>query len=171
LVDRPEWGAAPPTAPPRLGAVELAVVHHTATPWDAGPGPAAVRAICELHREGRGWDDLAYNFLIDRRGRVYEGRAGGPERAVVGAHTRGWNRRSTGIAVIGSYETEPPTAPALDALERLLAWKLRLHGLNPGEGTVLGHRDLESSSRCPGSALQAALPAIRERAGRIASGA
>jgi hypothetical protein len=169
VIPRACWGAPSASGPPAMGRVEAALIHHTATEWDAGPAPVALRSICELHRERRGWSDIGYNLLIGADGAVYEGRAGGVERAVVGAHARGWNGRTTGIALIGSYEQEPPAAPALEALARVLAWKLALHGIRPGDETVLGHRDVDETSVCPGDALQASLPAVRRRAAEIAA--
>jgi len=136
----------------------------------------------------RQWDDVGYNFLVDRCGTIYEGRAGGVERAVVGAHTQGFNRRTSGIAAIGTFTAGVPVPKALtDAIAALAAWKLGLSDIDPrgtarlvssnglsryAAGTaallpaVVGHR-AGFSTTCPGAALQARLPAIREAAARL----
>jgi hypothetical protein len=148
IVPRSAWlaGGPAPRRAPTFGRVECAVVHHTAM---AG----GITAVHALHQIERGWDDIGYNLLVDGAGRVYEGRAGGVERAVVGAHALGWNRRSTGIALLGDHSAEPATPAALDALFTLLDWKLGLHGLTAGAETVCLHGDLAATA-CPGAALR-----------------
>lgn len=90
-----------------------------------------------FHVMSNHWRDIGYNFLIDKCGTVYEGRAGGVAKPVMGAHTLGFNSDSTGIAVLGAFtDTEPPR-PAIDAIARLTAWKLGLYGVDPRTMTKL----------------------------------
>ena len=63
-----------------------------------------------------GYCDIAYNFLIDRYGQIYEGRAGGISKAVVAAHAGGFNTGSTGVALIGTYTRPQPPPAQWDAL-------------------------------------------------------
>ena len=144
-----------------------------------------VLGICRYHRNSNGWDDVGYNFLVDKYGQIFEGRAGGIDRPVMGAQAQGYNSVSTGVANLGTYEDIPQTDAAIDAIARLLAWKLPLHGA-PVEGRhtvvsaggssnrypsgarvtferISGHRD-GNSTACPGSQLYAQLPRIRELA-------
>ena len=161
-------------------------MHHTEggnvyTPEQA---PGIVLAIAHYHRDTKGWNDVGYNFLVDRYGTIYEGRAGGIDHAVVGAHAQGFNRFSTGIAILGSFTSELPPDAALAAVARLIAWKLPLHGtpvtgeitVTAGGGSlsrygygakvplqrISGHRDGDSTD-CPGTALYGQLPALRAR--------
>ena len=101
-------------APPQLRGltVRFAVVHHTAgsNDYTRAEAPAVVRAIELYHVKGNGWNDIGYNFLVDRFGTVYEGRYGGVDRNVVGAHALGFNRGSVGVAVLGTYIDAPPPA-------------------------------------------------------------
>ena len=90
------------------------------------------------HQEPRTGTTSRYNFLVDRFGTIYEGRYGGVSRGVVGAHVYGFNTGSTGISVMGTFIDEAPPAEAVAALERLLAWKLAVHGLDPS-GTARAH--------------------------------
>ena len=162
----------------------MAHVHHTAGTNAYGPeqAPAIVRAIQTYHVKGNGWNDIGYNALVDRFGTVYEGRFGGIDRNVVGAHARGFNTGSFGIAVLGDFRTASPTAASVDALVRTLAWRLDLahvdplgtfNGIssgnerfNPGIPVFLraisGHRDTGLTT-CPGERLYAQLPAIASR--------
>ena len=171
----------------------MAFVHHTENPNGYSPGevPAMLLAIYAFHRYVNGWDDIGYNFVVDLYGRIFEARAGGIDEPVVGAHAGGYNYASSGVAVLGSFMSVPVSAPARTALERLLAWKLSLHGV-PGEGSltvrvsaagarfsrfpanarvplprVAGHRDGDSTD-CPGNVLYGELPGIRSGVRRLA---
>jgi hypothetical protein len=190
IVARRAWaqGMAPPRVAPGYGAVRLAFVHHTENPngYLAGEVPAMLRAIYVYHRFARGWNDIGYNFVVDLYGRIFEARAGGIDEPVVGAQAGGYNLASTGVAVLGSFAGTPISSAAREALERLLAWKLALHGapamgrvtvrVNPAGAVysrfpanarvplprIAGHRDGDSTD-CPGDALYGELPAIRRR--------
>ena len=171
---RSEWGAQPPTSSPRTAGsgVSLTVVHHTATPNDYRPDqvPARMRSMQSYH-QGLGWADLGYNIVVDRFGQVWEGRAGGLDRAVIGAHASGFNAGSFGVAVIGNFVNAAPTQASLDSLARVIGWKAAIHGFDPG-GTVdfngalrpvvIGHRDVGRTA-CPGR-IADAFPEIRSAA-------
>ncbi|RPI28098.1 MAG: hypothetical protein EHM52_05320, partial [Actinomycetota bacterium] len=134
-VTRAGWGADESLRrdDPVYATVKMAFVHHTAggNTYTAAQAPGIVRGIYTYHVLGLGWNDIGYNFLVDRYGTVYVGRYGGPARGVVGAHAYGFNTGSTGVSVMGTFTDEVPPAPATDALGHLLAWKLEVHGLDP----------------------------------------
>ena len=160
--------------PEYADTVRYALVHHTATANNYGPGDSAaiVRGIYYFHTHTNAWCDIGYNFLVDRFGQVFEGRAGGVDAAVVGAHASGFNRQSTGAAVIGTFSTEAVPEAAASGLQRLLNWKLARHRIDPmgqvrvGDRTlpaIAGHRDVNATD-CPGQRLQERLPSIRQQA-------
>src|SRR6185369_298026 len=129
LLGREAWGAneAIRRAPPTYAkSVQFALVHHTAgsNSYTASQSAAIVRGIEVYHVKGNGWNDIGYNFLVDKYGQVFEGRAGGIERNVIGAHSQGFNTGSVGIAVIGTYDKSGLPVPARTALEQLLSWRL-----------------------------------------------
>jgi hypothetical protein len=136
IVSRSGWKAndeilrGKPVYAPRI---QLAIVHHTANANDYTPAEAAaiVRGIELYHVQANGWNDIGYNFLVDRYGNVYEGRAGGITRNVVGAHAEGFNRGTVGVALIGNFASAKPTKAMEDALVRLLAWRLDLAHVDP----------------------------------------
>ena len=190
IIARAAWaqGHAPPRHVPEYGTVKLAFVHHSETPngYGAGQVPSILFSIFVYHRYVRDYFDIGYNFAVDAYGRIWEARAGGIDQAVIGAHAGGYNTESTGVVVLGSFAGVAPPPAALSALERLLAWKLALHGVPalgrvsvevspdgavytafaPGSHVSLpriaGHRDGDQTS-CPGEALYARLPSIRPR--------
>jgi hypothetical protein len=173
------WRKYPPRYAPNL---EMAFVHHTATSnsYSASDVSAIIRGIYHHHVFGRGYDDIAYNFLIDRYGRIFEGRAGGITEPVIGGHTKGMNSRTTGAALIGTFDRVSPPAGMTSALERFLAWKLDVHHVPPtgkvlmtsagsdkyAPGTkvwmnrIAGHRDAQATG-CPGSRVYNNLNTIR----------
>lgn len=156
-------------------------VHHTvnANNYTAAEVPGIIRAIYSYHVKTRGWSDIGYNFLVDRFGRIWEGRAGGVDRPVVGAHTLGYNNYSFAMSAIGNYETASPTSAMLNAYGALFAWKLSLHGVDAASTSqrigskyfpaVNGHRDAGSTA-CPGRYLYAKIGRIRELASAAQKG-
>src|SRR5262249_24801166 len=136
IVSRAMWGADESIVrnKPRIApAVHFPVVHHTAgtNAYTPAQSAAIVRGIEVYHVKGNGWDDIGYNFLVDRFGQVFEGRAGGITKNVVGAHAQGFNRGSVGVSVIGSYSRRAPSAVAQQALVSLLAWRLDVAHVDP----------------------------------------
>jgi hypothetical protein len=189
IVTRRGWGADERLRGSFLytRTVKVAFVHHTAMSnnYACGQSAAIIRSIYRYHVRSNGWRDVGYNFFVDKCGKIYEGRAGGVARAVMGAHTYGFNHDSTGIAVLGSYNSTNPSGAAVNAVSRLVAWKLGLHGVDPrgtaamtsGGGkypkgatvrlrTVSGHRDGYVTG-CPGNRLYAKLGTIRSTAARL----
>ncbi|MGW3268607.1 peptidoglycan recognition protein family protein [Streptomyces sp. NPDC001056] len=194
IVPRSAWlyGAARHIQPPpRYDDRVVAVfVHHTDSPnaYRCADTPEIIRRLYAGQTGVRQWDDIGYNFLVDRCGTIYEGRAGGVDRAVMGAHAQGFNHRTAGIAAIGTFTAGVPVPRAMtDAIAALAAWKLGLSDIDPRArvrlvssnghsrfraGTtvtlpaVAGHNDGFMTS-CPGAALTARLPDIRETAARL----
>ncbi len=171
---RAEWSPRPPSGIFDIGTVEGAVIHHTAgtNNYYASNVPAILRGIQNYHMDARGWFDTGYNFLIDKYGRIWEGRAGGIENTIWGVHSHSFNRIATGVSVMGNYDLVQPPSAAVTALISFLAWKLTLHGVS-ADGSmynylsgyapaIITHRDVpEASTSCPGRYLYALLSGIR----------
>ena len=185
IIPRASWGAdesirrdkVPVYAP----ALRFAVIHHTVNTNNYTPAESAaiVRGDYVYHVKGNGWNDIGYNFLVDKYGQVFEGRYGGIDRAVVGAHALGFNYGSVGIALIGTYDSVGISAAARAALVRLLAWRLDVAHIDPlsfvnvisggnqkfpkgipvNLRAISGHRDVYFTD-CPGNALYNEIPSI-----------
>jgi uncharacterized protein with LGFP repeats len=174
---REDWGAdesirtwKPEYAP----TIKAATLHHTvnANDYTAAEVPAMIRAIYRYHAVSRGWGDIGYNVLVDKFGQVWEGRYGGLESTVIGAHARGYNTGTVGVALLGNYDSVDTTAPMIDAAEAFIAWKFALFHVDPtatasftgGGGrkvpTIFGHRDVGSTA-CPGRYGYARLSEMR----------
>lgn len=188
LRGRQAWGADERLrdGPPRYNrTIQQVHVHHTvnSNAYQRSDVPGLIRGMYRYHTQNLGWSDLGYNFLVDKFGRIWVGRAGGARRPVRGAHTLGFNSTSTGVAVIGNYETARPWRKTRTALVQLAAWKLDKYGRHPRSRvkvyshgsdrfpagrtvrlpTIAGHRDTNLTA-CPGQHLYDQLPRIRRRA-------
>jgi N-acetylmuramoyl-L-alanine amidase/FlgD Ig-like domain len=191
IVSRSSWGANEEilrAAPRYAKTVSFGVVHHTAGTNAYRPtnSAAIVRGIELYHVRGNGWNDIGYNFLVDRYGQVFEGRAGGIDRNVIGAHAQGFNTGSVGVAVIGNYSASAISPAAERALARLLAWRLDVAHVDPlgalnwtsggnpkyPRGTpvhlraISGHRDTGFTS-CPGARLYARISELAREVAAI----
>ncbi|MDQ1028780.1 hypothetical protein QF035_006362 [Streptomyces umbrinus] len=190
IVTRRGWGADETLRERNFSytkTVKAAFVHHTASGnnYRCAQAPSVIRSIYRYHVKSSGWRDIGYNFLIDKCGNIYEGRAGGVAKPVMGAHTLGFNTNSMGIAVLGSFGASNPPAAAVKAIAKLTAWKLGLFGANPKGKTYLksgggnlyrkgknvrlnvisGHRD-GFATECPGGRLYAKLGTARATSAR-----
>lgn len=194
VVSRTDWKAdesLSSEAPDYLDGVKAVFVHHTAqtNAYSCADSAAIVRGLHAYHVKSQGWKDLGYNFVVDKCGTVFEGRKGGVDRPVMGAHTYGFNRDTTGIAVIGMYTDTRAATAATTAVARVAAWKLGQYRGDPAGSVQLtagangknfagkqftagqaypfqqisGHRD-GFNTECPGGSLYAQLPAVRSLA-------
>jgi hypothetical protein len=184
IIRRTQWGADESivrAGPEFADRVRFAVVHHTAgtNSYTAAQSAAIVRGIQRYHVLANGWNDIGYNFLVDKYGQIFEGRGGGIDRNVVGAHAQGFNTGSTGVSLLGTYSSSRISTAGRSALVKLLAWRLdvahvdplsRLTWISGGNpeypaGTpvrlraISGHRDTGPTS-CPGTALYGQLLGI-----------
>ncbi|MFG2333354.1 N-acetylmuramoyl-L-alanine amidase [Streptomyces sp. NPDC048604] len=198
ITTRAGWGAdesLSPEAPTYLpaGKIKAVAVHHTAATNDysCADSAAIVRGIYAYHikpatQGGNGWKDIGYHFLVDKCGTIFEGRKGGMDLPVVGAHTYGFNSETTSISLIGDYSTTAPSKSQLISAARIAAWKLGQYGVDPAGtttltagdvgtnyfgkswakgaqlpfSTVFGHRD-GYNTQCPGTTGYGQLPTIR----------
>lgn len=180
---RKSWGANEKLrkgSPDYANSVKAAVVHHTAgaNGYKAEDVPSILRGIYSFHTKGRGWSDVGYNVLADKYGRLWEGRAGGVDKAVIGAHVAGYNTGTFGISVMGTFEKSAPPQKTIDAVNHAIAWKLSMNGVSADAKTtvagkkirtVVGHRDLGQTS-CPGAAFYSKLGGMRSAITKMQKG-
>jgi hypothetical protein len=189
ILRRSAWGANErwmTWTPEYVAYVKASAIHHTATTnsYSAAQVPGILRSIYRFHAVSRGWGDIGYNVLVDRFGRLWEGRAGGLSRPVVGAHSGGYNSYTTGVSFIGDHRARAVPAGSREAAARFLAWKFSispafdprgLTRLTGGGSTsryppgttitayrIHGHRRTNATT-CPGARGVAALGPLRRR--------
>jgi N-acetylmuramoyl-L-alanine amidase/S-layer homology domain len=165
-----------------------AIVHHTVNANDYAESDVAdmLYGIQRYHMATRGWDDIGYNFVVDRFGRVWQARQGDVFEPITAGHTTGLNAESVGVAVLGSFSTDAVPDAVVESLGLLLGWKLGLHGVDPLGRTLVrsaggdyaehgemvdlanlsGHRDNQQTS-CPGDQLYARIEEVRTRAAEL----
>ena len=168
IITRAQWGADESwrsREPYYTDTVRAGFIHHTASTssYSEAQAAAQVRAIYAYHTKSLGHSDIDYNFLVDRFGRLYEGRYGGMDRPVLGAHTAGFNEQSFAVVALGNLETFSPPAADMalmrDSIARLFAWKLGLHGVNPGQTVSLVSAGYIKATKYPKGTV-ATIPAM-----------
>jgi flagellar hook assembly protein FlgD len=165
--------------------LKAGVLHHTvnANSYSRRQAAGLVRGIYAYHVKSNGWNDIGYNFLVDRFGRTYEGRYGGVTRNVIGAHTLGFNTSTFGVALIGTFSSRTPSRAARSAVQRLVSWRLDLAHVNPAgyarltsggnashpagqtitRRALSGHRDF-MGTECPGRLAYRTINRLRSNA-------
>jgi len=191
IITRAQWGAAAQVCTPDVAARLVgAVVHHTAGSNGYSTVAQAMQQIRgdqAYHINGRRWCDLGYNFVVDKWGNIYEGRANSMSQPVIGVHAGGFNTGTVGVSMLGTYDA-PPSAATQQAVAQIIGWRLGAYGVDPattmayftygGENSripantmitlprVIGHRDVANTA-CPGTGGYAALPWIRATASTL----
>lgn len=156
LVGRDDWGARPPKdAPTRDDWTNAPLVwHHTADAIsmrsDRGDNIDHMRSMQYFHQYVRGWDDIAYNFIVFPNGDVLVGRGFGVRGAGAADPPKQWNAGYIHVAFAGDYRSNEPTPAAVQAARQLVA-HLRERGARiPRQ---YGHGDLMPTS-CPGNGVR-----------------
>ncbi|EWT07530.1 hypothetical protein N864_06380 [Intrasporangium chromatireducens Q5-1] len=190
IYSRADWGADESKrncTHPEMPSVKAVAVHHTAgnNGYTASQVPSIINGIYTYHTSGLGWCDIGYNVLVDRFGRLWEGRGGGLDRNVQPAAQMGFNMNTSAISALGNYSTSAAPSAMVDAIARFASWRLGLAHVDPkgsttlisqgGSGnrysygqtvrlpTIFAHRDV-GYTECPGDNLYAAVPTIRSKA-------
>ena len=174
IIKRSSWGAKSGGGcdSPRYGnTTRGAIVHHTAgsNSYSKGDSASIVRSTQAYHMNGRDWCDIGYNFLIDKYGQIFEGRAGGIDRPVRGAHAGNGpvNEETMGVSLMGTFTSASPSSAMKSATTDLIAWRFSDFGLK-AKGTyslggktlnrIAGHRNVVSTA-CPGAKVYSWLSA------------
>lgn len=193
IITRAEWGADESlvNGEHRINStIKALVLHHTAgsNSYSRAEAVQELRGIYAYHTKVQGWADIGYNMLVDRYGRIYEGRRGSISEAVQGAHAGGFNTDTYGVSVMGDFDVAGAPQAAIDAVKRVTAWKMGQYGVDPtgtatlvsaGGGTsrypagtvvtvnaLSGHRDVGQTA-CPGRYLYPKLGEIRSYAASV----
>lgn len=145
------WGALPVAGDFRQHEFQRMTVHHTASFLESNDlAPSRVRMHQRFHQD-RGWPDLAYHFIVDAEGNVYEGR---PLNAVGDTGTAYDPTGHFLVSCEGNFDRQTVPAAQRARLVDLLTWAAATFGIEPA--TIAGHRDVAATS-CPGDELYASI--------------
>ncbi len=165
IITRGNWGANSGTycSSPQLGRTTRgAVIHHSAgtNSYTKSQSASIVRAAQSYHVKGHGWCDIGYNFLVDKYGQIFEGRRGGIDKPVRGAHAGNGavNEETMGVSMMGNFETATPSSAMKDAVVKIVGWRFGAYGISAKGSYSLGGKRLERISghrnvvgtACPG---------------------
>lgn len=198
IIPRSAWAEGmPPKRKPKTETPRFLLVHHSAGANGVTSKAKVVktlRSYYRMHTTTKKWPDIAYNFLIDAKGRIWEGRAGSLDGPVRGDATGGNQGFDQKICLLGNFQKRQPSRAAVTSLVNLLAWLAVRYDIDVSKGKAItfasrgsnrwkkgrrvttypiaGHRDM-SLTDCPGNALyprirKKVLPAVRARVKKYA---
>lgn len=167
IISRKSWGARPGQRSNMNASgnrYTRITVHHSADTisphldGSLGSSSDAVRRLQKYHMTNEGYGDLGYHFMIDPKGRLFQGR----ELTWQGAHAGDFekNKANIGICLLGNFDMDRPTRAALRTLEKTLKSLRSKYRIS--NRSVYGHLDLKNT-RCPGTHL---MPWIKSYSGR-----
>lgn len=157
IVPRSSWGARAPlprdTEP--LGKPTLVTLHHTADKKAPGQSYAETMTQMRAYQNGhqaRKWADIGYHFVVDKAGRIVEGRPLHLQGAHAGSQAA--NEKNVGIAMIGNFQTGRPTEPQVASVERLVKWLCAEYDI-PARRIYTHHEikdwpGVQGATNCPG---------------------
>lgn len=161
---RASWGARARRCGSQESSKSRFTVHHTVTSRSSTSGyEGRMRAIQSFHMDGRGWCDIAYNYLVTEDGQLWEGR--GNWR---GAHVKNDNAGNIGVSFIGCFHSSdcaglggatPPEA-MIERAASLIGGLAEQYGVAVNASQIKGHRERGQTS-CPGDHLFARMSDIR----------
>ncbi len=164
VLARSKWAQGEPvtTQMNRLSPVRYITVHHDGMhPFfdtDQRATAARIEAIRRAHRR-RGWGDIGYHYVVDRAGRVWEGRS----LRYQGAHVKNHNYANIGIVVLGNFDRQQPSQAQLASVHQLLS--LLMDRYHVPASRVSTHQEWAPTA-CPGRYLQQFMNTSRRR-GRL----
>ncbi|MBG9264575.1 N-acetylmuramoyl-L-alanine amidase [Corynebacterium diphtheriae] len=187
VISRAGWGADESlrcSGPEYEDSTAAIVIHHTAgsNNYSQKESPGIMRGIYKYHAQTLGWCDIGYHALADKYGNLFEGRYGGLNKSIVGAHAGGFNSNTWAISMMGNYDVVQPPQAMIKSVGELAGWRAKVAGIDPkgydthySEGSsytfypygqavrlpnIFAHRDVGNTA-CPGRYGYAQMDNIR----------
>lgn len=161
----------------KVKQISRIVLHHTAESMDSTKSDEdMLRGIYAYHTLSNEWWDIAYNYIVGQRWKIYEGRAWGDY--VVGAHALYNNMGTVGIAVLGNYNKNHLNRDQIAGIGQAISMMAKKYGITltdqkkwvikcdtslcyPFEvvttKSLIGHQDVGRTD-CPGSDIYEHIP-------------
>jgi hypothetical protein len=145
-----------------MGRIWRITVHHEGNPEpNTAESYAAVannlRLIRRTHLRVMRAGDIGYHYIIDRAGRIWQGRPAKYQGAHAGGNA---NRGNVGVMLLGNFDIQHPTARQKTMLGKFLRHLMSTYRISSRR--VYTHRELKVT-RCPGTHLQRHMNALRRR--------
>ncbi|MBI1853881.1 MAG: N-acetylmuramoyl-L-alanine amidase [Planctomycetes bacterium] len=167
IIDRASWHPRPMRRNyDPMGQIWRLTIHHSAvrdTDRDFDSCARSIKSIQTTHMGSpKYWADIGYHFLVDRAGRIWEGRplyiqgahAGNPEA----------NRGNVGICLLGDFSDQDLTAEQKSTLRELVVSLMVSNSITIDH--VYTHQEIRrqydiGATDCPGSRLQGYVDSLR----------
>ena len=134
---------------------DMIVIHHTGgTDIDA-----SAEQIDEWHKN-QDWVGIGYHAVIRKNGTIERGR---PEWAV-GSHAYGENWHTLGIHLSGAMDKVQPTKAQIESCAHLVAYYCEKYNIPIDREHIVGHREVNDDTSCPGENLYAKMDEIVSKA-------
>lgn len=141
-----------------MNGVSRITIHHTGMPQPvtvvSRNESAEYLEMLRKSHVSKGWADIGYHYIIDRAGRVWEGRSARYQ----GAHVKDTNEHNLGIMVLGNFEQQAPTEAQIQSLVATVRHFRSVNRVPVSQ--VRTHQELRPTA-CPGRALQPKVVSIR----------
>ena len=145
-----------PMLPPRY----ITVHHDGMSPFlstDQSSSSARIEMIRNGHR-AKDWGDIGYHYVVDRGGRVWEGR----EMKWQGAHVKNENEGNIGVCCLGNFDEQSPSDAQLQACQQIVSCLMGKYGIPVSR--VKTHQEWPSAhTACPGRSLQREMVVMRRK--------
>ncbi|MCC7147426.1 MAG: N-acetylmuramoyl-L-alanine amidase [Phycisphaeraceae bacterium] len=159
VLSRSQWASTGPImrrVNPMNGINRITVHHEGWTAVWFTDSSSTVERLDSIRRNhvDRGWADIGYHFVIDRGGRIWEGRSTNYQ----GAHVSENNEHNLGVMMLGNFELQQPSAQQMATLRQVLRTMMARY--NVPVSRVYTHRELKPTT-CPGRSLQPQMVTLR----------
>lgn len=134
---------------------DMIVIHHTG----GNDIDASAQQIHEWH-QNQDWAGIGYHFVIRKNGTIERGR---PEWAV-GSHAYGENWHTLGIHLSGAMDKVQPTDAQIESCAHLVAYLCDEYEIPIDREHIVGHREVNDDTSCPGDNLFAKMDLIVSKA-------
>ena len=163
VLDRQLWcrdACVPALMNPMLPPKYITVHHDGKEPMLSTDQATSAARIEMAYKEGRamGWGDIGYHYMVDRGGRVWEGR----EIKWQGAHVKNANEGNIGVCCLGNFDEQSPSDAQLDACRQILSCLMGTYGIPVSR--VKTHQEwYDNHTACPGRSLQREMVVMRQK--------
>ena len=154
-----------------MNGVNCITIHHDAIRMLSESESESIKRLRSIQSShvnrtskiGEGWADIGYHYIVDRAGRVWEGR---PIR-YQGAHVEDRNEHNIGVMCMGNFQEQSPTKAQTDRLDMFVAELMRTYGIPLR--SVRTHQEWAGArTDCPGRSMQSYMTRTRARGGNMA---